>query len=281
MLRKIFIALNIWAFFCILSPVYSAKKTIELKNIYITNEGPYSRIKGEYYTWNLPYDLDQEKYNARYYVLYIVAGDGTFMNVGEAGGPSPVNTSECSWYSCVATKWEAAHGASGSFDFEVYVGAGTGGVKSVCFYGADGYGGGWSSVRGWTPAHNPGGDSTCTYSGGNGGTVVYKDWCALYSDAPLSFDFGTVDKNETLNVKKSNNLKVYCTYLKKYQVKLKESIVLSNGMNVVLKADGKGLGTNLNGIEGTSTIELSAELSGTPQKKGVFTGKGVLYISMP
>ncbi|MBC0854031.1 hypothetical protein [Pantoea stewartii] len=287
MLRFLLFVVNILVSFTVVFPVYSAKdekaKTVELRNVVITNEGEKSTITGEYYTRIWPYDKDQEKYKAKYYILNVYAGDGSRIDATEVGGPSRVNTSDCSWYNCVAEKWEAAHGSSGSFNFEVQAGSRKG-IKSLCFYASDGIRNGWATGGMWGPSWDPGGNSVCSSSGasgGSGGTVVNKDWCALYSDVTLSFDFGTVVKSEIKSAKKSNNLKVYCTYGKPYQIKLKSPIVLSNGMDVILNADGKDLGTTLEGKKGESTVELSATLSGTPQKTGAFNGQGILYVDMP
>ncbi|MBW1214093.1 hypothetical protein KYI92_13170 [Pantoea allii] len=284
MLRFLLLILNLLVSFTIVSPAHSSKgehlKTIELRNVVITNEGAESKVTGEYYTRVWPYDSDREKYKAKYYILFVYAGEHR-IDATEMGGPSHVNTSDCSWYNCVAKKWGEAHGSSGSFNFKVQAG-GYGGVTSLCFYGRDGISNSWGTGGGWGPMLTPGGDSACSYSsGGNGGTVVNKDWCTLYSDVTLSFDFGTLLKSEIKSAKKSNNLKVYCTHDKSYKIKLKSTIVLSNGMDVTLKADGKDLGSTLNGVKGDSTVEVSATLSGTPQKTGAFTGQGILYVDMP
>ena len=116
------------------------------------------------------------------------------------------------------------------------------------------------------------------------GLALPQNYCAMETPS-VTFDFGTIQKAQYANSRKTESVKVWCSTSSSYSLSLLGSsdgkISLSNGTQATLTTgNGTALGSRLSASGGTNTVSLTATLSGTPTTTGAFTGAGVIIVSM-
>lgn len=110
------------------------------------------------------------------------------------------------------------------------------------------------------------------------------EYCAMATSS-ISMDYGTLTSSAALNATKTASVKIECSSAMKYVLRLpgrQDSIHLSNGMEAVITANSKALGSTLDGVAGSNnTVTITSKLTGTPITTGSFSGSSVLGVEYP
>lgn len=122
-------------------------------------------------------------------------------------------------------------------------------------------------------------DESCTNVPPNPG-----EYCAMATSS-ITMDYGTLASSAAQNAAVTANVKIQCTNAMKYVLRLpgrQKNIYLSNGMSAEITADGKALGSTLDGVAGSNNIvTITSTLTGTPTRTGSFSGNSVLGVEYP
>ncbi len=109
------------------------------------------------------------------------------------------------------------------------------------------------------------------------------EYCAMATPS-VTMAYGTLTSSTAQNAKATASVRVQCSSTMKYVLRLpgrQKSIYLSNGMSAEITANGKALGSTLNGDAGSNVVTITSILTGTPTRTGSFSGSSVLGVEYP
>lgn len=118
----------------------------------------------------------------------------------------------------------------------------------------------------------------------NNACKVNPDLCSIH----LPDRIGEITASDVSTIRRSRDIVIKCTSDIKFKLNLQQqnttpnSISLSNGMKALFKVEGSDLADSIHqGIDGLTTLQLTASLTGDADSTGPFEGSGVIGISYP